>query len=131
MTSPEETALVTWIAIFAPIATAVIGYVLTNLHKNISTVDKAAKERHEVHEQAILSMEERLTRYVHDVEQRDVKRVEDAEARAEKGDERILQQVQNNYSDLQRQLQTISDDVKKLTRDGCGALAACLSVKGD
>ncbi len=122
--------LITLLAIFAPIAVAVIGYMLTSLHKNITAVDKGAKERHEANAQAIRDTETRTTSYIHDVEARGVKRVEDAEMRAEKGDERILQQVNSHYTDLRNQLQTISNDVKTLTREGCGALATC-SKGGD
>lgn len=113
------------LAIFVTLAVPVIGYVLTNLHKNISAVDKSAKERHEVHTQAIEATEKRTTAYIHDVEARAVERVKEAEARAEKGDERILAAVNSQYADLKGDLRSISDNVQRLTREGCGALALC------
>lgn len=98
------------------ISLAAIGYVLRGLHKDIGSVDKSAKERHEVHSQALRDIEARSTAYIHDVEARNVKRVEDAEIRAEKGDERVLREVNSQYSELRKDVRDMRDDVKALTQ---------------
>lgn len=93
----------TWLAILTllcTIAAPVIGFVISSIRNHIIGVSNSAKERDEAAEKEIAAVEARA-----------MAAIRDAEARTEKGYERILQQVNQQYVEINAQLRDMRESL--------------------
>jgi CHASE3 domain sensor protein len=84
------------LAIVVTVAISIGGYVLKGINKTIEATMTSARDMHESAKQA-----------TRDAEARCMAQIKDTEARAEKGDERVLAHVNSQFSEVNQQLREI------------------------
>jgi uncharacterized protein HemX len=84
------------LSVIVVIAIAICGYVFGGINRNIQANAAAARDMHESAKTA-----------TRDAESRCMQQIKDTEARAEKGDERILSHVNSQFSEVNGQLREI------------------------
>jgi Na+-translocating ferredoxin:NAD+ oxidoreductase RnfG subunit len=93
-----------WLAVlslFAAIATPILGFVIRTTREYITGVSESAKERHSDAMREIAASEARC-----------MAQVKDTEARAEKGDEKILAHVNSQYAEINANLRDIRESLR-------------------
>jgi uncharacterized protein HemX len=91
-----ETAVLSLIAIVISIAIPLGGYFLATIHGQIKSNAAAALSMHDSSKQA-----------TRDAEARCMTQIKDTEQRAERGDERVMQHVNSQFSEINQQLREI------------------------